>query len=259
MLSTPMIQSDFAAAPTPKSWRELRLPQVETTRLYRQIAALISELIDDGLFPAGSLLPAERDLAKQLGVSRTSVREALIALEVGGKVSIRVGHGVRILEATPRLDHVGGVDPGADGVGPIQLMEARRHIELKTSELAARKRQPDNLERLDQAIRLQASAKSNRDPAYRDGDRAFHLEIARAGGNAAFGPVIATLWDQIYQPMFDKFEELLLGPDRPPQTVAEHRLILEAIKFGDHLRARRAMQGHLDGVVRAFSRGLGGT
>jgi DNA-binding FadR family transcriptional regulator len=256
-----MMQSDSAAAPTPKSSRELRLPQVEPTRLYRQIAALISERIDDGQFPAGSLLPAERDLAKQLGVSRTSVREALIALEVGGKVSIRVGHGVQILEATPQSDRVGvgGVDAGADGVGPIQLMEARRHIELKTSELAARKRQPDNLERLEQAIRLQSSAKSNRDPAYRDGDRAFHLEIARAGGNAAFALVIATLWDQIYQPMFDKFEELLLGPDRPLRTVAEHRLILEAIKFGDHVRARRAMQGHLEGVLRAFSRGLGGT
>ena len=58
----------------------LRLPQVEPMRLYRQIAALISDRIDEGLFPVGSLLPAERDLSEQLGVSRTSVREALIAL-----------------------------------------------------------------------------------------------------------------------------------------------------------------------------------
>jgi DNA-binding FadR family transcriptional regulator len=253
-----MAQPDSTDTATPKSSRDLRLPQVEPTRLYRQIAALISDRIDDGVFPAGSLLPAERDLAQQLGVSRTSVREALIALEVGGKVSIRVGHGVQILEATPRPDRVGtAADAGADGVGPIQLMEARRHIELKTAELAAQKRQPDNLERLEQSIRLQASARSDRDPAYRDGDRAFHLEIARAGGNAAFALVIAALWDQIYQPMFDKFEELLLGPDRPPQTVAEHLLIFGAIKSGDRRAARRAMQAHLDAVLRAFSRGLG--
>src|ERR1700721_2584693 len=71
----------------------LRLPQVEPVRLYRQIAALIGDRIDNGSFSVGSLLPAERDLAEQLGVSRTSVREALIALEVSGKVSLRVGHG----------------------------------------------------------------------------------------------------------------------------------------------------------------------
>ena len=76
---------------------DARLPQIETVRLYRQIADLLSERIDQGLFPIGTLLPAERDLAQQLGVSRTSVREALIALEVGGKVSIRVGHGAQIL------------------------------------------------------------------------------------------------------------------------------------------------------------------
>src|SRR5580658_4283455 len=80
----------------------LRLPQVEPVRLYRQIAALISDRIDEGSFPVGSLLPAERDLAEQLGVSRTSVREALIALEVSGKVSVRVGHGVQVLEVIPR-------------------------------------------------------------------------------------------------------------------------------------------------------------
>ena len=255
-----MTQSHPAAPPTPKLSRDLRLPQVEPTRLYRQIAALISDRIDDGLFPVGSLLPAERDLAQQLGVSRTSVREELIALEVGGKVSIRVGHGVQILEATPRPDRFGaGTAADEAAIGPIELMEARRHVELKTAALAAQKRQPDHLERLEQAIRLQASAKSDRDPAYRDGDRAFHLEIARAGGNAAFALVIAALWDQIYQPMFDKFEELLLGPDRPPKTVAEHRLIFAAIQSGDHRAARRAMQAHLDAVLRAFSRGLGAT
>src|ERR1700689_1531006 len=118
--------------------RPLRLPQVEPVRLYRQIANLISEHIDRGLFPIGTLLPAERDLAQQLGVSRTSVREALIALEVAGKVSIRVGHGVQILEAIPRSAAVErAADVAEADIGPIQLMEARRHVELKTAELAA--------------------------------------------------------------------------------------------------------------------------
>src|SRR5476651_2185817 len=118
-------------------------------RLYRQIAALIGDRIDAGVFPVGSLLPAERELAQQLGVSRTSVREALIALEVGGKVSIRVGHGVQILEATPRSVAAEGTKDAAEAdIGPIQLMEARRHVELKTAELAAANRTDDNLERM---------------------------------------------------------------------------------------------------------------
>jgi DNA-binding FadR family transcriptional regulator len=228
-------------------------------RLYRQIAAMIGDRIDDGVFPAGSLLPAERDLAQQLGVSRTSVREALIALEVSGKVSIRVGRGVQILQAMPRTGRAVATADVADlEIGPIEVMEARRHVELRTAELAAANRKPGNLERLGQAIRRQAGAASGRAPEYRDGDRMFHVEIARAGGNAAYTLIIADLWDQCCTPMFQKLEELLTGPDRPGQTIAEHRCILTAIAAGDRAAARTAMRLHLGAVLRAFSRGLGG-
>jgi DNA-binding FadR family transcriptional regulator len=242
------------AAPPPWS-SDLRLPPIEPLRLYRQIATLIGERIDDGGFPVGSLLPAERDLARQLGVSRTSVREALIALEVAGKVSIRVGQGVRILAAPPRIG--AGGDAGDTEIGPLQLMEARRHVELKTADLAACHRQPDNLHRLERAIDVQAGVRSVADPDYRGGDRAFHVEIARASGNAAYALVIANLWDHCFRPMFATFEELLTGPDRPAQTVAEHRAILAAIVAGDRAAARRAMKLHLNAVIRAFSQVLG--
>lgn len=235
----------------------LSLPQVEPVRLYRQIADLISRRIDEGVFPVGSLLPSERDLAQQLRVSRTSVREALIALEVRGKVSIRVGHGVQILQATPRTDRpdvrssVGDAD-----IGPIELMEARRFVEAKTAELAAQNRDKHNLQRLKRAIELQARASSTRAPEYRDGDRDFHVEIARATGNAAYVLIIADLWDYICRPTFEKFEELLVGPERPSQTTAEHKRIFDAIAAGDGVAARRAMRAHLDAVLLAFSRGL---
>ena len=239
--------------------RPLRLPQVEPVRLYRQIANLISEHIDRGLFPVGSLLPAERDLAQQLGVSRTSVREALIALEVSGKVSIRVGHGVQILQAIPRSDSVGArADVGEADIGPIQLMQARRHVETKTAELAAANRTKKNLERLEQALQVQARARTVDAPEYRNGDRDFHVEIARASGNAAFTLIIADLWDCVCKPTFAKFEELLMGPERLQLTAAEHRRVFDAIAAGDSVAARRAMCTHLDAVLRAFSRGLEG-
>jgi DNA-binding FadR family transcriptional regulator len=104
---------------------------------------------------------------------------------------------------------------------------------------------------------MQAGAASGRAPQYRDADRAFHVEIARASGNAAYALIIAGLWDQCCKPVFQKFEELLTGPDRPAQTVAEHRRILAAIAAGDRVAARKAMKLHLDTVLRAFSRGLG--
>jgi DNA-binding FadR family transcriptional regulator len=237
---------------------DARLPQIESVRLYRQIADLLSERIDQGLFPIGTLLPAERELAQQLGVSRTSVREALIALEVGGKVSIRVGHGVQILEALPRPVAIERTTDVADAdIGPIQLMEARRHVELKTAELAAANRGDGNLERMRQAMDIQAKADSARAPQYRDGDRNFHVEIARASGNAAYAVLVASLWDYRSKPLFKKFEELLVGPDRPAKTAEEHRDIYDAIVNRDATAARKAMKRHLDAVLRAFSRGLG--
>lgn len=236
----------------------LRLPQVEPVRLYRQIAALISDRIDEGLFPIGSLLPAERDLAEQLGVSRTSVREALIALEVSGKVSIRVGRGVQILQATPRLDRVGaGADVSEGDIGPIQMMEARRLIEPRSAELAAINRDVANLERIEKALEQQARAKAVQSAEYREWDRTFHIEIAKASGNAALTLLIGTLWDYRRMPMFEKIEELLMGPDRLFKTPAEHRRIFKAIASGDRTAARNAMKAHLDAVLRAFSRGLG--
>jgi DNA-binding FadR family transcriptional regulator len=238
---------------------EARLPQLEPVRLYRRIADLLLDRIDQGIFPIGTLLPPERDLAQQLGVSRTSVREALIALEVAGRVSIRVGHGVQILEATPRPVYIeAAADIPDTDIGPIQMMEARRHVELKTAELAATNRTDGNLERMRQAREFQAAAPSMSAPQYRDGDRDFHVEIARASGNAAYAVLVATLWSYRSKPLFRKFEELLVGPNRPATTAVEHDALYQAIADKDPIAARLAMKRHLNAVIKAFSRGLDG-
>src|SRR6478752_10769153 len=94
---------------------------IETRRLYRQIADQIRALIKRGEFVAGSRLPPERDLAKQLGVSRPSVREALIALEVEGLADVRIGSGIYVLRP-------GGSGPGDKlfeaEAGPFELLRA---------------------------------------------------------------------------------------------------------------------------------------
>ncbi|HGW7877491.1 TPA: FadR/GntR family transcriptional regulator, partial [Escherichia coli] len=70
------------------------IPEIKQERLYQKIANLIIKLINDNVFPPGSFLPPERELAKQLGVSRSSLREALIVLEISGWIIIQSGNGI---------------------------------------------------------------------------------------------------------------------------------------------------------------------
>src|SRR5689334_10770129 len=104
----------------------LQFKPVESRRLYQQIADQIRELIDRGGFETGTRLPPERDLALQLGVSRPSLREALIALDVEGRVEVRSGSGVYVSAPKPGQT---AARTAAMGESPSQLMEARSLIE----------------------------------------------------------------------------------------------------------------------------------
>src|ERR1700682_6560915 len=96
------------------------LQAVDNRRLYRQIADQMAALIEKGEYGPAQRLPPERDLAKQLGVSRPSVREALIALEVEGYVEVRVGSGVYVLGPRPTAR----AEPLPAGSGPFELLHA---------------------------------------------------------------------------------------------------------------------------------------
>src|SRR5437762_5710118 len=107
---------------------------VESRRLYRQIADQIAALIDGGEYKPRERLPPERDLAKQLGVSRPSVREALIALEVGGYVEVRMGSGVYVTGKRP----IRAAAALPEDSGPFELIRARWMIEGECAALAAK-------------------------------------------------------------------------------------------------------------------------
>src|SRR3954469_14727523 len=119
------------------------LQAVENRRLYRQIADQIAALIDGGEYDVGQRLPPERDLAKQLGVSRPSVREALIALEVAGLVEVRIGSGIYVLGpgGKPESEPNAGAPVSTEVhalAGPFELMRARYTIESECAALAAK-------------------------------------------------------------------------------------------------------------------------
>src|SRR5215470_15412464 len=123
----------------------LPLEAIEPRRLYRQIADQLRHLIDQGEYAVGSRLPAERVLADRLGVSRPTVREALIALEVEGRLKIRVGSGIYVIEHQPAAVAASGLFYE----GPLEVIRARAFIESAVAEEAARRVSADDLARLD--------------------------------------------------------------------------------------------------------------
>ena len=167
------------------------LQAVEPKRLYRQIADQLAQLIAKGEFPSGSRLPAERELAVSLGVSRTSVREAIISLEMSGLVEVRVGTGIFV---TARPDTARSASRDA-GPGPFELLAARKLVEGEIAALAATVASAEDADALRKSVeRLEASTDDF--VARESEDRDFHLRLAKATGNSSLELVVEGLWDQ---------------------------------------------------------------
>jgi DNA-binding FadR family transcriptional regulator len=227
----------------------LPLQTVEPRRLYRQIADQIAGLIGSGEFAHGSRLPAERELATLLGVSRTSVREALISLEIGGLVEVRVGAGVFVTAgATPSSM------AGDKGPGPFELLNARTLVEGEIAALAAVNAKPTDLDALRQTIqRMKAHVD---DFAIREeSDRDFHLGIAKATGNGSLELVVEGLWNQRAE-LWGRMQRHFHTEALADRTVKDHAAILAALVARNPDAARAAMHRHLARVVREFQRGV---
>jgi DNA-binding FadR family transcriptional regulator len=223
------------------------LQAVDSRRLYRQIADQITALIEKGEYAAGARLPPERDLARQLGVSRPSVREALIALEVEGYVEVRVGSGVYVRGAHP----VPSERLPADS-GPFELIRARWLIEGECAALAAKHASRTQLRAIEGALDAMARER-DRGVMPLASDRLFHLRIAEASGNSALALVVRTLWDQRTGPLFLRLEHHFDTPELWNVAIREHREVYDAIARRDATGARAAMRRHMDRAARRFS------
>ena len=222
------------------------LQVVESMRLYRQIAGQIATLIDSGEFPVGSRLPPERELAVLLGVSRTSVREAILALEIEGRVEVRVGTGIFVSgTGTPATPD--------DGPGPFDLLAARELIEGEAVALAAARIDGDTLARLRGTI--ETMRRSDDDFATRDAaDREFHALVAGASGNGAYPLLVEALWDQRRGRLWTLLEGHFHTAALRARTLDDHAAIVAALERRDATAARSAMVDHLQHVVGEFQR-----
>lgn len=226
------------------------LQAVEPKRLYRQIADQLAQLIASGEFPAGSRLPAERELAVSLGVSRTSVREAIISLEMSGLVEVRVGTGIFVMgtrDPAPRTRDDAGP-------GPFELLNARKLVEGEIAALAARTAKPADIAALDESVARMAANVD--DFARREAeDESFHRLLAKATGNGSLELVVEGLWNQRAE-LWGRLQHHFHTTDLAQKTIRDHAAIAAAVAAHDPDAARAALHRHLARVVREFQRGV---
>jgi GntR family transcriptional repressor for pyruvate dehydrogenase complex len=218
------------------------LKAVRSQRRFEQVAEQISKLISKGKLKAGMRLPPERELAKQLKVSRPTVREAMIALEITGLVEVRVGSGIYVLDSSKQKNKIS--NKIADiGHGPLELIEARKEIEGTNAAMAAQRIDAKILKKMEKAIDKMVKE----DMSGSDADREFHLLLAKATGNRVLENITDYLWQQQqHSPMWKKLIELMKEKKLHNVILDDHRNLLESLRNKDSEQAQKIMRNHLN-------------
>ena len=205
-----------------------------------QVYTAIRELIWSGSLPRGARVHQE-DLAEELGVSRTPVREALRRLAAEGLVEMRTNRGARVADV--------------DQVGMRVSYEARTVIEPGAARLAAARRPEEQLARMRAAVAAQRRSLRSVQRSF-EANREFHLALAAASGNEFLVQFAERLWvarigETIYERQVQTQERMLLD-------VREHEQIIEAIEAGDGRRAESLARRHLTDAMKRSTDILGG-
>jgi GntR family transcriptional repressor for pyruvate dehydrogenase complex len=212
------------------------------SRIYEDVAARLSQFVRESAMAPGDRFPSERDLSRQLSVSRTSIRQALVVLQAQGFVDVRHGEGAflrrirgfgeslpKLLERRRRLPEV---------------LEAREALEVKLAELAAARRSPEDLHAMRGALRtMEEEIRTGGLGLVGDAD--FHHAIAVAAHNKVLGHLI----DEIALAIQESRVESLSEPGRPPRSLKAHERILAGIDARSPARATQAMRTHLKEVA----------
>lgn len=214
-------------------------------RLYQEMARRLVDELSSGRYQVGDRLPPERELSIQYNVSRPTVREAIIALEVQGLLEVRVGAGSYV-KRLPGNEDVPGFN-----ITAFELTEARLLIEGEAAALAATQITAEGLQQL--ASLVSDIERENQNPHGTErADREFHITIARATRNTAMAEAVERLWDlRSNSPESALLHEKARSANIKP-VVNEHTAILEALRAGDPVAARSAMRAHLSAVLESL-------
>jgi DNA-binding FadR family transcriptional regulator len=230
--------------------RKLEIP-ADGERRYLQIANDLVARINAGEFPTGGRLPPERELATSLQVSRATVREALLALELMHYVEIKIGSGVFVLPEAAR-----GVERGTslfpETAGPSEVLEMRRLIEGESAYRAAQRGTDDQIAAIGAAVDRILSSIGDL-PRFDRADVEFHLLIAEASGNTLIKSYVAHLWDQMRtNPMWDRWYQRTRDPAHRRRSAQDHATIYNAIARRLPEVAATAMHAHIDILSQRF-------
>lgn len=223
------------------------IEQIVPRRLYRQVADQLRQLFDDGEYAVGDRLPPERELAEQMGISRPTIREALIALEVEGRVRIKVGSGIYVTEPPGQIQLTGVED------GPFELLKARELVEGAVAAEAALLAHPDQIAALDDVLARMGNLRHPTATTIAL-DREFHTSVASMLGNEVLVRMIGELFDQRMNPYFKRLSSHFEDRSTWRLAIEEHRAVRDAIATGNPDAARAAMREHLRRSQLRFSR-----
>jgi GntR family transcriptional regulator, transcriptional repressor for pyruvate dehydrogenase complex len=222
------------------STQALRAP--DRSRLYEQLAARLLDYVEVTGLAVGDRLPSERDLAQALQVSRASVRQATVALEVRGTLEVRHGDGIYLRSLPNDSGHL--MELMTQRHRLPEILEAREALETQLSALAAARRTIADIAAMDRALEVMA-ADIDAGGVGEEGDRLFHEAITQA----ARSPLLAEFMTALAVPISETRRSSLGEPGRPRRSLNAHQRILAAIRRGDGPGARQAMRRHVNMVA----------
>lgn len=218
-------------------------------RRYQQIAQQLADRIEGGIYREGERLPAERDLSREMDVSRTTLREALIALELMNYVEIRTGSGIYVLPASAR--RAAGVPVATNEPGPIEVLELRRVIEGTLAAAAAANGSEHALNEIAETVTAMRAAIDNV-PEFDRLDRRFHLQIAQASGNSLGPGLVDWMWGLRGGAMWRTRYGQTRARENREISVNDHARIARALARRLPDRAETAMRAHVDVLIERF-------
>lgn len=217
---------------------------ITTDRLYIKIAEQLKGLIENGVYNPGDRFPAERTLAEKLGVSRPTIREAMIALEISGIIEIRTGSGIYVSNKKP--EHTPILTD--KGVGPFEILEMRYVLEPEICALAAARITDAQVKRLNELIQEMAEEQEQPDSSEK-ADAEFHLLIAEACQNSAMYQSVKWLWELRNKSVLsDSFLKVIRKEGVHP-SIEDHKKIAQALAQRNPERALLAMKNHIDNAT----------
>ncbi|MCJ0902007.1 FadR/GntR family transcriptional regulator [Rhodococcus sp. ARC_M6] len=222
-------------------------PIVERRLLTDQAAELLRERIVGGEWEVGAKLPGETTLAAELGIGRSTIREAVRTLAGLGMLESRQGAGVFLRSTTPPDQWPRVLE--AEAI--LHVVEVRNAVEVEAARLAARRRDDSDIEALRRALAGRAAAAGSDDATFVDADIAVHRAVVEAAHNPVLSELFETFVPRLRTALIELIGVLDLHPQSQPDA-DEHRMLVDAIEAGDAEEAVRISRAHLDDMAAAL-------